>query len=56
MIDLENLKEIFSICRIYEDGNYLKEILKITYLIEDKDKNKKLFIGLLEYKDAIQIG
>jgi hypothetical protein len=56
MIDLENLKEILSACRRDDGGDYLEEILKITYLIEDKDKNKKLFIGVLEFKDAIQIG
>jgi hypothetical protein len=56
ILNLENLKDILSVCRIDEHGNYLKEILKITFLVEDKDKNKKLFIGVVEFKEAIQIG
>jgi hypothetical protein len=31
MVDLEKLKNILSVCLRDEDGNYLKELLKITY-------------------------
>jgi hypothetical protein len=56
MIDLENLKNILSVCRRDEDGNYLKEILSITYLLEDKDSNINLFIGVAKFEEAITIG
>jgi hypothetical protein len=56
MIDLENLKEILSACRRDDGGDYFEEILKITYLVEDKDSNINLFIGDAKFEEAITIG
>jgi NACalpha-BTF3-like transcription factor len=56
MIDLEKLKNILSVCLRDESGDYLIDILRITYFVEDKDKNINLFIGVTKFEEAITIG